>query len=270
MRNYFEYYEGISMNKLFTKSALYAVINPINSLDEEDYDYSKFYTDFFSNMVTNCANYTSPHFLEQAIDEQANAFIDDFKTAFGNNKDIIKQTLYKTKFLTSYDYFIALRMKFAVNLLEAIAEAFFKFSNTFAPRLQPFRKYEAVNNSEDDFNGADGWLISPEGIKIAVNAKHAVNDAVIKDIQSHKLQSATLMEWRKLSPDLYAKTQTIPSGVIFTDSCVGRPEDERKFKHEEFPGIIVIDETTLFKTIGTVSGGIPNTAFWTSAKSYFF
>lgn len=255
------------MNKLFSKDALYAVINPINALDETEYDYEKFYVGFFEAMKTECAAYTKPEWLKARIHKQSVDFIADFRAAFCGTPDIDKinrQVLECNKGFKNMDeYFNALRMKFAGNLLEAVMEVFFKHSNSFDPRLQAFTKYEGTNNSSDDFNGVDGWLSSADGIRIPVNAKHLANDAITHEEAYDKLFRAACREWR--TAGVWTKCEKLPVGVIFTDSCVGRSEAGREMKSEKFPDVIIIDETTLFKAIGTPANSIPNLAFWNAA-----
>lgn len=259
--------KGNTMNKLFSKSALYAVINPVNALDESEYDYAKFYINFFEAMKTDCLLYTKPEWLKERIHKQSEDFITDYRAAFCDtpdidkiNKDVLK---YNKTFKNMDDYFNAMRMKFAGNLLEAVMEVFFKHSNSFDSRLQAFTKYEGTNNSSDDANGVDAWLTSADGIRIPVNAKHLANDATTKENPYHKLQSAALMEWR--AAGVWDKCKNLPTGVIFTDSCIGRTEAGRQMKSEKFPDVIVIDETVLFKAIGTPANGLPNLAFWNAA-----
>lgn len=255
------------MNKLFSKAALYAVINPINALDETEYDYEKFYVGFFEAMKTECAAYTKPEWLKTRIHKQSVDFIADFRAAFCDTPDIDKinrQVLKCNKGFKNMDeYFNELRMKFAGNLLEAVMEVFFKHSNSFDPRLQAFTKYEGTNNSSDDFNGVDGWLSSADGIRIPVNAKHLANDAITHEDVYNKLFKAACIEWR--ATGVWTKCEKLPFGVIFTDSCVGRSKAGREMKSEKFPDVIIIDETTLFKAIGAPANGIPNLAFWNAA-----
>ena len=255
------------MNKLFSKDALYAVINPINALDETEYDYEKFYVGFFEAMKTECAAYTKPEWLKTRIHKQSVDFIADFRAAFCDTPDIDKinrQVLKCNKGFKNMDeYFNELRMKFTGNLLEAVMEVFFKHSKSFDPRLQAFTKYEGTNNSSDDFNGVDGWLSSADGIRIPVNAKHLANDAITHEEAYNKLFKAACREWR--TAGVWTKCEKLPVGVIFTDSCVGRSEAGREMKSEKFPDVIIIDETTLFKAIGTTANSIPNLAFWNAA-----
>lgn len=257
------------MNKLFSKSALYAVINPINALDETEYDYEKFYVGFFEAMKTECSAYTKPEWLKTRIHKQSVDFIADFRAAFCDTPDIDKinkQVLECNKGFKNMDeYFNALRMKFAGNLLEAVMEVFFKHSNSFDPRLQAFTKYEGTNNSSDDFNGVDGWLSSADGIRIPVNAKHLANDVITREKVYKDLKSAADTEWQEYDDAVWVKCKKLPRGVIFTDSCVGRSEAGREMKSEKFPNVIIIDETTLFKAIGTPANSIPNLAFWNAA-----
>lgn len=118
--------------QLFTQSGLYQTIKPTNAPDDEEFDCSKHYADFFEYMANQgAAEYDNPDWLKAKIDEQSNKFIADFRTVFedgdpGNVEGALK---INEDFKTADAYFEAIRMKFAGDLLEAVMAAFFNHAN---------------------------------------------------------------------------------------------------------------------------------------------
>lgn len=260
------------MNKrLFQKIGLYQVIKDTNAPDNDEFNYSKHYVEFFEYMVNQGASeYNNPDWLRVAIHEQSKKFIDEFRPIFeDNNDDNINGALEKNKcFNNANEYFNALRMKFAGNLLEAIMDAFFNHANVGNGRLQPFTKFESSFGGDDDAAGVDAWLVSADGIRIPVNAKHLAFDGMTKNDAFMKLKANKLDSLKSISrinPSLLIDAMKTPDGVIFTDAAIGRNVKSREFKREQFPDVVVIDESELFKTIGKHDNNIPNIAFWKAA-----
>lgn len=260
---------------LFTQSGLYQIIKPTNAPDDEEFDYSKHYADFFEYMANQgAAEYDNPDWLKAKIDEQSKKFIADFRTVFEDGDPGNVEGALETNacFNDADEYFDAIRMKFAGNLFEAVMAAFFNHANVSDGRLQPFAEFESSFGSEDDFSGVDGWLVSASGIRIPVNAKHLANDAVTKNDAFDKLKASKLdfvKQYSASCPDGLADVLKTPDGVIFTDSVVGKSECGREFKHEQFPDVIVIDECGLFAACGNHANSVPNVTFWRAALNDF-
>lgn len=195
--------------------------------------------------------YIKPDWLKNEIDERSKEFIADFRVVFENGEpDNIKGALEKNEcFKTPDEYFNALRMKFAGNLLEAVMTAYFKHANVLDGRLHAFTSFESSFDGDDDASGVDGWLVSANGLRIPVNAKHLAHDAVTKNAPFDKLKASKLdfvKTWAVLYSDAVCDALKTPDGVIFTDAAVGRSKRGCEFKHEKFPDIIVIDAIGLF------------------------
>lgn len=259
------------MNKLFSSHAMTMIINSSLIIPDDEFNYSKYYLDFFKFMSsTGKDEYTRPDYLRGTIDKFGEHFINAYKKTFDTN-GYTEETLKKCKsykFATLDDYFVALRMKFAGNLFEAVVECYFKLRKPRAAGLQTVNDYMPCNGGKDDARGVDGWLVTSIS-KIPANAKHTAFMPIEKRAPFEKLTTVRMpivqAAIRKGDPNAVAIANE-PVGVLITDNTVGKTELQENFIKEEFPDIVIIDSAELYETIGKTTIGVGD--FWENSFAY--